>query len=252
MSRFRNYFDFLWVMTQKEFKASYKRTVFGFFWVLLYPVLQMIIIGTIFSFFVKIPNYLLFIFTSLLAWNFFSLSLSKATPSIVIERSILQKARFPIEAIPISIILSNFTNLLVSSALLLILLVFFDKLLFPQILLLFPAFVWLLIFTVGASLFTASLNVRYRDINFLVQTLLILWFYTTPVLYNLSLIPQSLHRLFSLNPLTSIFELIHFAVLGQGTINTNILCINIVLGLIIVFIGVLVYRKQNKYFVDWL
>src|SRR3989337_4058776 len=99
----RNYFDFLWEMTEKEIKARYKRAIFGFLWVILNPVLQMIIIGVIFSYFIKIPNYFLFLFTGLLPWQFFSLSLTKATPSIVYERSLLQKARFPIEAIPISI-----------------------------------------------------------------------------------------------------------------------------------------------------
>lgn len=252
LTKSRRYIDLLVGLIGKEFKVSYKRAVFGFFWVILNPILQMVIIGIIFSFFIKIPNYLLFIITGLLAWTFFSQSLSKATPSIVIERSILQKTRFPIETIPISVILSNFLNLLVSSALYLVLLVFFNKLLFPQILLLLPALVWLLIFTIGASLLTASLNVRYRDINFFVQAVLILWFYATPVLYNLSLIPQSLHILFSLNPLTSIFELIHFAVLGQGKINGTIMLVNLVLSLAVLFMGVVVYKKLNKYFVDWL
>ena len=81
MSDLKQYFDFLWAMTEKEIKARYKRAVFGFLWVILNPVLQMFIIGIIFSFFIKIPNYFLFLFTGLLPWQFFSLSLSKATPS---------------------------------------------------------------------------------------------------------------------------------------------------------------------------
>src|SRR3989344_7145799 len=101
----RYYFDFLLAMTEKEIKARYKRAVFGFLWVILNPLLQMIIIGAIFSFFIKIPNYFLFLFSGLLPWQFFSLSLSKATQSIVNERELLQKAKFPIEAIPISIVL---------------------------------------------------------------------------------------------------------------------------------------------------
>ena len=116
---FKNYFDFLWAMTEKEIKVRYKRAMFGFFWIILNPLLQMLIIGLIFSFFIKIPNYFLFLFSGLLLWQFFSLSVSKTTPSFIYERSLLQKAKFPKEAIPISIIISNFFNLLISLILLL-------------------------------------------------------------------------------------------------------------------------------------
>src|SRR3989304_10296080 len=120
--RLKYYSDFLWGMTEKEIKARYKRAVFGFLWILLNPLMQMIIIGAIFSYFIKVPNYFLFLFTGLLPWQFFSLSLTKVTPSIVNERSILQKAKFPIEAIPISIILANLFNMIVSLTLFIIIL----------------------------------------------------------------------------------------------------------------------------------
>ncbi len=252
MSALRHYLDFLWAMTEKEIKARYKRAVFGFLWVVFNPVLQMIIIGLVFSFFIKIPNYFLFLFTGLLPWTFFSLSLSKATPSIVYERTLLQKAKFPREAIPISIILSNFLHTMVSMLLLLSFLVVTGKLVFPQIFLLIPALIWLLVFTIGISLLTATLQVRFRDINFFIQTILILWFYATPILYDLTLIPVRLHAVFALNPLTSIFELFHFSVLNQGVIDYQIISVNLVLTVIVVLVGIVTYRKQHKYFVDWL
>lgn len=248
----RNYLDFLWAMTEKEIKARYKRAVFGFFWVILNPLLQMIIMGFIFSFFIKIPNYFLFLFIGLLSWTFFSLSIGKATPSIVHERTLLQKAKFPIEAIPLSIILANFFHLLISFLILLLVLVPFGELVFPRALLFIPALFWLLSVTVGVTLLFSSLNVRYRDISFFVQTLLILWFYATPIFYNLSIIPQKFYLFFSLNPLTSIFEILHFALLDQGIINIEIIIINLLITLIMVFIGIYTFRKEHKFFVDWL
>lgn len=251
MSNLSYYIDFLWAMTEREIKVRYKRAVFGFLWTILNPVFQMLIIGFIFSFFINIPNYFLFLFTGLLPWTFFSLSLSKATPSIVYGRDLLKKARFPIETIPISIILSNFLHMLVSIVLLLIYLASTGKLIF-QALLFFPALIWLLIFTIGVSLFTSTLQVRFRDVNFFVQTLLILWFYATPVLYNLTLIPTRFHPLFALNPLTSIFELFHFSILNQGVVNYQILVVNLLLTVVIILLGIAVYKKQHKYFVDLL
>src|SRR3990167_10860018 len=102
--KIKNYFNFLWAMTEKEIKARYKRAVFGFLWVIINPLLQMIIMGLIFSFFIKIPNYFLFLFIGLLSWTFFSLSIGKARPSFVNDRALLQKAKFPVEVIPLSVV----------------------------------------------------------------------------------------------------------------------------------------------------
>ena len=252
MPTLKHYLDFLWAMTEKEIKARYKHAVLGFSWAILSPLLHMLIIGFIFSLFIKIPNYYLFLLSGLLPWRFFSTSLSNTTTSFVQERSLLQKSKFPKESIPISIILSRFLQLIVSLGLLIFFLSITNKLVFPQILLLIPGLIWLLTFTVGLSLFTATLQVRYRDVNFLVQSLLLLWFYATPVLYGLALIPSRLRPIFALNPLTSIFGLFHLSILNQGIINSQIVIVNIFLTIVIVLLGVITYKKQHKYFVDWL
>lgn len=252
MEQFRTYLDFIWVMTEKEIKARYKRAIFGFLWVILNPILQMLVIGVIFSIFIKIPNYFLFLFTGLLPWTFVSMSLSKATPSIVFERLLLEKARFPIEAIPVSIIISNLIHTFVSFTLLICYLVVINNKLTFEILLVIPTMIWLSIVTLGASLFTSALQVRFRDINFFVQTLLILLFYATPILYSLDVIPKTYYLLFAFNPLTSIFELFHYSILKRGVLDSGIFLINILLTFVILSVGILVFRKGRRYFVDWL
>lgn len=248
----KHYFHFLWAMTQKEIKTQYKRAALGFLWVIINPVLQVIIIGLIFSFFIKIPNYFLFLFSGLVPWTFFSRSLNGATTSIVTQRSLLQKSKFPKEAIPISIVLSKFLQMLVSLALILIFLIVSGKIVFPNVLLIIPALFWLLSFSVGLSLLSSSLQVRYRDVSFLVQTILILWFYATPIIYDLSLIPARLRSLFLLNPLTSIFELFHISILKSGSIDTQTILLNLLMTVVIIFLGIAVYKSTHKYFVDWL
>ena len=252
MLALKHYLDFLWAMTEKEIKARYKGTVFGFLWVVLSPILQMLIIGFVFSFFIKIPNYFLFLLTGLLPWSFFSRSVSMATPSIVDGRALLQKAKFPINAIPVSIILANFFHLIVSFLILFVFLLITDVLIFPQILLLIPSTIWLFVTTLGVSLFAATLQVRYRDISFLVHSLLFLWFYATPVLYSLALVPERLHLLFALNPLTSVFEMFHQATLKQGVIDQQLILVNGIISAAVVILGVITIRKQQKYFIDFL
>ena len=108
--------ELLVAMTEKELRARYKHTVFGFFWLVANPVLQMLVIGFVFTFFMKEPikNYYFYLFTGLLVWNFFSLSLTKTTPSIVFERALTKKAVFPRAVIPLSIILSNLVHLILA------------------------------------------------------------------------------------------------------------------------------------------
>jgi len=252
MNSLKKYFDLLLVMTDKEIKARYKRAVFGFLWVVLNPLFQMLIIGLVFSYFIKIPNYFLFLFTGLLPWEFFSLSLNKATSSIVYERSLLKKAKFPREIIPISIILANFFHLLISLILLLIWLILAGRLAVIRFDWLLIAILWLLIFTIGLSLLTSSLQVKFRDISFLMKALLNLWFYATPVMYSLKLVPIGLRQWFKYNPLATVIELIHGALLGQSLMTANLVLPNLGLSILIVILGVWIFKKKDKFFNDWL
>ena len=250
MRGLKHYFDFLWAMTEKEIRTRYKRTILGFSWIILNPLLQMLVIGLIFSFFVKIPDYFLFLISGLLPWQFFSLSVQKATPSFVYERNLLQKANFPKEAIPLSIVFANFINLIIAVFLLILLLLLIRRSVSVAILII--SLTWLLVFTVGLVLLTSTLNVKYRDIGFITQSIMILWFYLTPIIYNISLIPPRIHFIYFLNPLSSIFELLHQSLNGQGNINHDMLMANITISAVVVAMGIGVFVRDNRYFVDWL
>lgn len=249
-----HFIELLWGMTEKELRARYKNTVFGFLWLVVNPLLQMIIIGFIFPLFVKetIANYNLYLLIGLLAWNFFSLSFAKATPSLVHERFLIKKSAFPRAVIPMSIILSNFINYLAAFALFSIPLALLKAPTIGSLFLFAGTLILLLLFTIGISLLTSALNVRYRDVNFFVQALLIIWFYATPIVYSLSHIPASLLWVWNFNPLASIIQLMQYALIGSpspqaGTIWNNILMIALLLVL-----GIVLFRKESKSFDDWL
>lgn len=249
----RHFIELLWGMTEKELRARYKYTIFGFIWLVANPVLQMLIIGFVFTFFMREPvkHYYYFLFTGLLIWNFFSLSLTKATPSIVFERSLIKKAYFPRAVIPLSIILSNFIHFILAFFLFLIPVAFLGTLSFGSILYLLIAFCLLSLFTIGLSLLTCALNVRFRDVNFFVQALLLLWFYATPVVYSLSQMPRDLLWLWRFNPMTSILQLFQHALLGAPAPGPAMLASNITVMIVITALGVLVFRDESKTFDDW-
>lgn len=252
-----NYFlELLLALTEKEIKARYKNAVLGFLWIFINPLIQMLVMGFVFSFIFRfeIKDYYLFLFIGLLPWNFFSLALNKATPRIVYDRSLIQKSNFPREVIPLSMVLSHFFHFLISWLMLLIFLLvtthweFFSfSALGSQLL----AFSLLLIFTGGLSLITASLNVFYRDVSFFIQALTMTWFYVTPVIYPLEFIPEKYKIIFYLNPLSGIFSLLQKPLI-ENHFSVYLLSAQIIFIFMTAFLGTYLFKKQSKYFADWL
>lgn len=253
LNQTRQFVDLLLGMTEKELRARYKHTFFGFLWVFANPILQMIVIGFVFTFFIKQPikHYYFFLFIGLLIWNFFSLSLTKATPSIVWERSLIKKARFPRIVIPLSIILSNMVHFLLALLVFLVPLSLLETINIGKLLLILPTSLWLLLLTVGIGALTTSLNVKYRDVNFFVQAILIVWFYATPIIYPMEFIPERFQWLWNLNPLTSIVQLFQFALLPQPFPEPTTILANILFALLLLMLGVVVFQRESKYFDDW-
>lgn len=256
--------DFLRAMTAREIKARYKHAVLGFLWVLLNPLLQMLVMGFVFQFFVPVAvdNYFLYLFTGLLPWMFFSLSVTKATPAIVFDRALIQKAHFPREIIVLAIVLSNAFHFAVSLALLLILLIgdkmFFEGYSLSQLIIysgrmlwVIPLTLWLALLTTGLSLLSSALNVKYRDVNFIIQAVMPLWFYATPIVYSLPLLPERLYPLFYLNPLTAIIEGYQWALLKQPPGSLDLAMISVVVTALVVYIGIWVFNEEKKWFDDW-
>lgn len=255
IAKHNRFIELLHAMTLKELRARYKRTVFGFIWIIVNPLLQMIVIGYIFTFIIKqeIPYYFQHLFVSLLAWGFFSQSLSKATPSVFYQRTLIKKAKFPISTIPISIILSHFIHFLIALIVLAVpMAIIFNITSLYLLLVCIIASLWLLLFTIGLSLITCSLNVQYRDINFLIQAGLMLWFYATPVIYPLSFIPHQYHVFFQINPVAGIMQLFQYSLSAGEVPIANQLYIPALLTVCLLFIGARMFQQKSKEFDDWL
>lgn len=250
----QHFFELLFAMTERELRARYKHTVFGFLWIVANPLLQMLVIGFVFTFILKQPvkNYYFFLFTGLLVWNFFSTSLLKATSSIVYERSLVKKARFPHTIIPLSIVLSNLIHFLVAFILFLVPTSFLGELTIYSLFQIIFALSLLSCFTIGLSLLTSSLNVRFRDVSFFIQALLIVWFYATPIVYALTMIPRPILWLWRFNPLTSVLQLVQHALLGQPNPGPAMLMSNIGVIVLVTILGIYVFNKESKNFDDWL
>lgn len=250
----RQSIELMWSMTERELRARYKYTTFGFLWILLNPLLQMLIIGFVFRFFMKEPvqNYYYFLFIGLLVWNFFSLSLLKATPSIIYERALIKKAMFSRSIIPLSIIFSNFIHLFVAIVLLTFPILFLKTMTLNSIFYILAAFILLVAFTSGICLLSSALNVKFRDINFFIQAFIMFWFYSTPIVYPLSIVPHQYYWLWRFNPMTSILQLFQHGFLNMPLPGVAMISINSVIIIITLFIGINTFRKQSTNFDDWI
>ncbi|MCC6711048.1 MAG: ABC transporter permease [Candidatus Pacebacteria bacterium] len=243
-------------MAEKETKARYKNALLGFSWMVINPVLQMLIIGIIFQFFVSfqtIDNYYLFLLIGLLVWNFFSSSLNQISPVFIQQRFLLQKASFSREILPLSIVLSNMFHIIVSLILLLIYVFIFNDFVFSfiSLMLLFSSVIWLLIFTGGLGLLTSSLNVKYRDVSFLVQASLPLGFYLTPIIYDETMLPSGMRWLLFINPLSSIIANLKSVFLLTPVLSINYQILSIFVTALTLFLGIIVFTRNSKNFSDY-
>ena len=201
--------DLLVLLTQKELKVKYKGTALGFFWSLLNPLLMMVVYTAVFTVIARFPvdRYPVFLLAALLPWTAFSASLLASTNSIVLNQNLVRRVRFPVEFLPLSIVLSYLANLVPSLGILFVFaLVFHQPLGWP--LLALPVLIVLQgLFTIGISLLVSSLTVYLRDVEHLVTLAMTVWFFGTPVIYPLSIFAgKPLGVLLDANPMTWLMD----------------------------------------------
>jgi ABC-type polysaccharide/polyol phosphate export permease len=246
--------ELLLAMTEREIKARYKHALLGFLWILLNPLLQMCIIGVVFSFVfhVAISDYFLFLFSGLLIWDFFSLTFTKITPSIVNEQNLIKKSAFRREVIILSIIFSHLFHVIVAFLLFSVLLMVMGRLNVIHWLFLPVPLLWVTVLVTGLGLLTSALNTKYRDVNFFVQAIVPLWFYATPIIYATSIIPKELAFFLYLNPMVGIIELVRWSLLQASLPSTLLLLSNLSITVVIFVIGYWVFQKNAPFFDDWI
>ena len=217
------YRDLVVQLTIRDLKLKYKRSTIGIAWSFLNPVLMMAIYTVVFSIFLRVVNlhnYWALVLGGVLAWSFFTNSMISATTVFVRNPSVITKVYFPLEAMPIAIVLGHFVNFLITLAILLVVLAVAGIPLGPSLVLLPLIVAATLAFTIGLALLAATLTVHFRDVEHFVTIGLSAVFYLTPVIYPLdaALIPAGKRFLpfLRLNPLSWYLESYH-SVLYYGT-----------------------------------
>lgn len=249
--------ELLWQMVAREVKTRYKQSILGYFWVILNPLAQMLVMSFAFSLIMRIPTnsaghipYSLFLFTALLPWNLFATSLGSSASSLVNSSSLITKVYFPRSILVLATILAKVVDFLFASLILAAFLIIFKIPFTPNFLWIIPIFIIQMIFTTGLSLFFAAANLLYRDIQYLLNLLLVLWMYVTPVIYPADLVPEQYRFVFQLNPMAVIVNAYRQVILAAGSPNLNSLFIALLVSLIVFILGLSYFKSREKIFAD--
>jgi lipopolysaccharide transport system permease protein len=253
------YRDLLWMFVKRDFVSFYKQTILGPLWFFIQPLFTTIIYTFIFGGLANLSTdglpQPLFYMAGITAWNYFADCITKTSTVFKDNANIFGKVYFPRLIMPLSIVASNLVRFGVQMLLLFMMMGYyaFHKALFtitPSILL-FPVLVILMaLLGLGLGLIITALTTKYRDLAFLVTFGIQLLMYTTTVIYPLSSAPEKYKTLISLNPMTGIIEAFRYAFLGQGQISVNTIGYSTLFTIVVMVLGVLIFNKTEKTFVD--
>lgn len=258
------YRELLFRLVLKELKVRYKHPLLGFLWALIVPLCMIIVFILIFSYILKIPHqgypFFIFLVSALFPWNYLNLSVSTSTMSLLDSGSLIKKVYFPREIIPLSIVAVNLVLFIFSLGLMLIFILLWGIKLSPLIFLL-PGVIFMQTFFIsGLCLIVSGLQVKYRDIKYIVEVVLILCFYLTPIFYPLDVIAtisDNLFKIYMLNPLTQLITLYRIAlirnyvrVLPPQISILGLIIFSLMICIITFMLGFIVFKRQEFHFAD--
>lgn len=260
--RFRevwNYRDLLVMFVKRDFISFYKQTILGPLWFFIQPLFTTLVFTFIFGNLAGMSTdglpQPLFYLAGITAWNYFAECLTKTSTVFKDNANIFGKVYFPRLILPLSIVVSNLVRFVVQYLLFLCMIGYYWTKGFtpnPSIyLLLFPLLVLLMaMLGLGLGLVITAMTTKYRDLAFLVLFGVQLLMYATTVIYPLSAAPENLKRIIELNPMTSLIEGFRFIFLGAGEFSISSLLYSATSALVIFFLGVVIFNKSEKTFVD--
>lgn len=250
--RYRELFFFL---AWRDILVRYKQTVIGIVWALGRPLITMLAFTLVFSKLAKLPSegvpYPILVFAALLPWQFFSGAFSGAGDSLISNAGMISKVYFPRLVIPASAVIVSFVDFLISGIILVGLMVWYGFA--PNLrMLTLPLFIFIAFAAaMGAGLWIAALNVKYRDFRIVVPFVVQFGLYVSPVGFSSNIVPEQWRLLYSINPMVGVIDGFRWAILGGNTqLYWPGFLLSLSLVLVILVTGIMYFRKTEKTFAD--
>jgi lipopolysaccharide transport system permease protein len=247
--------DLLWHMVVRHLRGQYKQSILGYAWAFVNPFSQMIIMSFVFSTILKVNSgsstpYPIFLFVGLVPWIFFSAAISSGTDAVTNASSLVTKVYFPREVLPTAAVLTKLVDLGFGLLILGGLMVYYGdppeltSLWFPLL------FAIHLLFVLGLSYPLAALNLFFHDVRFLVGVALTLWFYLTPVIYSIDIVPPRYKIFFDLNPNALFINAYRRVILQGENPGLDRVILGLSIAVITFLIGYYLFKKMESSFAD--
>jgi lipopolysaccharide transport system permease protein len=248
------YRELLYFLTWRDIKVRYKQTVLGGAWAIIQPFCTMVVFSLFFGKLAKIPSdgipFPLFSYAALVPWTFFANGLTKGSNSLVGSANLIRKVYFPRLAVPIASVLSGVVDFVLAFIVLVGMLLYYG--IIPTVNALWlPLFLLLaLVTSLGVALWLAAMNVRFRDVHYVVPFLAQIWLFLTPIAYPSSLLSEPWRTVYGINPMVGVVEGFRWALLGTATAPGPIIAVSALVALVLLLSGALHFRRMEKTFAD--
>ena len=253
------YRDLLLMFVKRDFISFYKQTLLGPLWFFIQPIFTTIVFGFVFGKLAGLstgglPQYLFYL-SGITAWNYFADCLNKTSTVFKDNANIFGKVYFPRLIMPLSIVVSNLVRFIVQFVLFLGMMAYFyfqgADFQITSVVFLFPLLIILMaLLGLGVGLIISALTTKYRDLSFLVTFGVQLLMYGTTVIYPLSAAPEKYKYLIELNPMTFIIEAFRYGFLGKGAFTVDGLIYSSTVTIVVFVLGVIIFNKTEKNFID--
>jgi homopolymeric O-antigen transport system permease protein len=246
--------DLIMSFTQRDIKARYKQTALGAAWAILQPFSLMVVFTVVFSRFARIPSdgipYPVFSYTGLIFWSCFAKTVLGGTIAIVASANLIRKIYFPRESLLISVVLSGLLDLGVSAVIFAGMLVYYHVPVGVTVLWVPLLLAQQTVFALAVIFLTAPMHVNFRDVGHGIPLVVQLWMFATPVAYPISLVPESLRVLYSLNPMTPIIDGYRRTVLQGLPPEPGPLVFSAVVSVTLLVAGFAAFKHAERTFAD--
>src|SRR5581483_5752454 len=248
------YRELLYFLVWRDIKVRYKQTVLGAAWALIQPLLTMLIFSLFFGRLAKVPSdgipYPVFSMTALVPWTFFANGLSLAANSLITSSNLITKVYFPRLLIPLASVVSGIVDFALSF-LLLMAMIFYYGIVPSSRMIWFPVFLFLSLVTcLGVGLWLSAMNVKFRDIRYVVPFVVQFWMFATPIAYPSSLLKEPWRTVYGLNPMVGVVEGFRWSLLNSTNPPGPAIGVSSLAAVVILISGAYYFRRMEKTFAD--
>lgn len=247
--------ELIWFLVWRDIKVRYKQTALGAAWAVIQPLMTMVVFSVFFGRLAKLPSdgipYPLFSFAAVLPWNMFANGLTGAAGSLIGNQALLKKVYLQRMAIPLAAVLGVLIDFLVAFLVLLCMMTGYRYAPTAYMFLIIPFTLLGIVTALGVGTLLAALNVKYRDVKYVLPFLVQLWMFATPIAYSSTMIKHaSIKTIYAINPMVAVVDGFRWALLGAPAPAVATVITSSATAIVMLIAGIIYFRQTERTFAD--